>query len=44
MKIKIKPKEATEIINSLIGGTVPRSGVQHIAALFRHNGQRLDSH
>jgi len=27
----VKPKEATEIINSLIGGIVPRSGVQHIA-------------
>lgn len=31
MSINIKPKEATEIINSLIGGIVPRSGVQHIA-------------
>lgn len=31
MGIKVKPKEATEIINSLIGGIVPRSGVQHIA-------------
>ena len=29
--MNIKPKEATEIINSLIGGVVPRSGVQHIA-------------
>lgn len=27
----IKPKEATSIINSLIGGVVPRIGVQHIA-------------
>ena len=26
----IKPKEATAIINSLIGGVVPRIGVQHI--------------
>jgi hypothetical protein len=26
----IKPKEATSIINSLIGGVVPKSGVQHI--------------
>ncbi|MCD7977232.1 MAG: ATP-binding protein [Tannerellaceae bacterium] len=31
MKTSIKPKEATEIINSLLGGTVPRTGVQHIA-------------
>ncbi len=31
MKPKIKPKEATEIINSLIGGIVPRAGIQHIA-------------
>ncbi len=29
--MNVKPKEATEIINSLIGGVVPRSGVQHIA-------------
>lgn len=27
----IKPKEATEIINSLLSGTVPRIGIQHIA-------------
>lgn len=27
----IKPKEATAIINSLIGGVVPKIGVQHIA-------------
>lgn len=27
---KIKPKEATSIINSLIGGVVPKAGVQHI--------------
>ena len=27
----IKPKEATSIINSLIGGVVPKVGVQHIA-------------
>ena len=26
----IKPKEATSIINSLIGGVVPKMGVQHI--------------
>ncbi|MEG1904999.1 MAG: DUF2791 family P-loop domain-containing protein, partial [Bacteroidales bacterium] len=26
----IKPKEATAIINSLIGGVVPQIGVQHI--------------
>src|SRR6185436_16609249 len=26
----IKPKEATSIINSLIGGVVPKIGVQHI--------------
>src|ERR1700760_986436 len=26
----IKPKEATAIINSLIGGVVPKIGVQHI--------------
>lgn len=31
MNINIKPKEATEIINSLISGTVPRIGIQHIA-------------
>lgn len=31
MSINIKSKEATEIINSLTGGIVPRSGVQHIA-------------
>lgn len=31
MNKNIKPKEATEIINSLISGTVPRIGVQHIA-------------
>lgn len=31
MSVTVKPKEATEIINSLIGGIVPRSGVQHIA-------------
>lgn len=28
---QIKPKEATSIINSLIGGVVPKIGVQHIA-------------
>lgn len=28
--IAIKPKEATSIINSLIGGVVPKIGVQHI--------------
>ncbi|MDR0349136.1 MAG: DUF2791 family P-loop domain-containing protein [Tannerella sp.] len=28
--IKIKPKEATAIINSLTGGVVPKLGVQHI--------------
>jgi len=27
---KIKPKEATSIINSLIGGVVPKIGIQHI--------------
>lgn len=27
----IKPKEATSIINSLIGGVVPKIGIQHIA-------------
>lgn len=27
---KIKPKEATSIINSLLGGVVPKIGVQHI--------------
>lgn len=26
----IKPKEATSIVNSLIGGVVPKIGVQHI--------------
>src|SRR4026207_1655357 len=26
----IKPKEATAIVNSLIGGVVPRIGIQHI--------------
>src|SRR3954466_10756880 len=26
----IKPKEATSIINSLLGGVVPKIGVQHI--------------
>ena len=26
----LKPKEATAIINSLVGGVVPRIGVQHI--------------
>lgn len=31
MRLNIKTKEATEIINSLISGLVPRSGVQHIA-------------
>lgn len=31
MSLNIKSKEATEIINSLIGGIVPRSGIQHIA-------------
>ena len=30
MNIKIKPKEATAIINSLISGVVPKIGVQHI--------------
>ncbi|SKC07997.1 P-loop protein of unknown function [Sphingobacterium nematocida] len=30
MKLNVKPKEATAIINSLIGGVVPRIGVQHI--------------
>jgi hypothetical protein len=30
MTIKIKPKEATAIINSLSGGVVPKIGVQHI--------------
>ena len=29
--MNVKPKEATEIINSLISGTVPRIGIQHIA-------------
>src|SRR5688572_5730386 len=27
----VKPKEATAIINSLLGGVVPKIGVQHIA-------------
>lgn len=31
MTSNIKPKEATSIINSLIGGVVPKIGVQHIA-------------
>lgn len=26
----IKPREATAIINSLVGGVVPKVGVQHI--------------
>lgn len=30
MKINVKPKEATSIINSLLGGVVPKIGVQHI--------------
>jgi len=30
MSLKIKSKEATSIINSLIGGVVPNLGVQHI--------------
>lgn len=30
MNKKIKPKEATAVINSLIGGVVPKIGVQHI--------------
>ncbi|MDR1200613.1 MAG: DUF2791 family P-loop domain-containing protein [Tannerellaceae bacterium] len=30
MNIKVKPKEATAIINSLISGVVPKIGVQHI--------------
>lgn len=30
MEPNIKPKEATAIINSLIGGVVPKIGVQHI--------------
>lgn len=30
MKKNIKPKEATAVINSLIGGVVPKIGVQHI--------------
>lgn len=29
--INIKPKEATAIVNSLLGGVVPKIGVQHIA-------------
>jgi hypothetical protein len=28
--VKIKPKEATAIINSLISGVVPKTGIQHI--------------
>lgn len=31
MNANIKPKEATEIINSLLSGTVPRIGVRYIA-------------
>ncbi|SFJ76856.1 ATP-binding protein [Myroides guanonis] len=31
MVTSIKPKEATAIVNSLIGGVVPKIGVQHIA-------------
>lgn len=31
MKLNVKPKEATAIINSLLGGVVPRIGVQHIS-------------
>lgn len=31
MTNNIKPKEATSIINSLVGGVVPKIGVQHIA-------------
>jgi len=30
MKPNVKPREATAIINSLIGGVVPKIGVQHI--------------
>lgn len=30
MEIKVKPKEATAIINSLTSGVVPKIGVQHI--------------
>lgn len=30
MKLAVKPKEATAIINSLLSGVVPRIGVQHI--------------
>lgn len=30
MQLKVKPKEATAIINSLVGGVVPKIGVQHI--------------
>lgn len=30
MSVSVKPKEATAIINSLIGGVVPKIGVQHI--------------
>ena len=29
-EVKIKPKEATAVINSLLGGVVPKLGVQHI--------------
>ncbi|MDR1170702.1 MAG: ATP-binding protein [Prevotellaceae bacterium] len=31
MNMNIKPKEAAAIINSLIGGVVPATGIQHIA-------------
>ena len=30
MSIKVKPREATAIINSLTGGVVPKLGIQHI--------------
>lgn len=30
MALKVKPKEATAVINSLISGVVPKTGVQHI--------------
>lgn len=30
MTLNIKPKEATAIVNSLLGGVVPKIGVQHI--------------
>ena len=30
MSVKVKPREATAIINSLISGVVPKIGVQHI--------------